>query len=49
MVLRRALPSKMGQSGSTTAGLGGVIEPRRPLCGFTGPRIYVITRNLMTC
>jgi hypothetical protein len=29
--------------------VGGVIEPRRPLCGFTGPRIYVITRNLMTC
>jgi hypothetical protein len=30
-------------------GWWGVIEPRRPLCGFTGPRIYVITRNLMTC
>lgn len=35
-----------GQSGSTTMfGLGGVIEPRGPLCGF-GPRVYVITRSL---
>jgi hypothetical protein len=26
----------------------GVIEPRGSWCGFTGPRVYVITRNLMT-
>jgi hypothetical protein len=26
----------------------GVIEPRGSWCGFTGPRVNVITRNLMT-
>jgi len=28
--------------------VGGVIEPRGPLCGFGPPRVYVIRRSLMT-
>jgi hypothetical protein len=48
-ILARPEAAARGRAAQPALGGGGMIEPRRPLCGFTGPRIYVSTRNLMTC